>query len=294
MEEATIYFIANGEAAADEELRELVHRLRARDFDVQVRPTWESGDGYRLAVEAIEAGADALVGCGGDGTLHEIVNAAMEADTPPIVGGLAYGTGNDFLSAIGVEKRDGPEQFEEWIDRRPTAIDVGLANDVFFLNMATAGAGAEVTAAASPQLKDKVGSLAYFVSAIPAAVDLPTYAVNIETPQWQWDGEVTFLFVGNGPQSGGGWHFCPAAKIDDGLLDLVIVPTMPLTAMAGELRAMVQARKPGDYGPIIYRQVDGVTVEFDDDVPINLDGEPQSGRRFEFGLEPRRLRFLVP
>lgn len=294
MEEATIYFVANGEAAADDELRELVHRLRERDYEVQVRPTWESGDAHRLTIEAIAAGADAVVGCGGDGTLHEIVNAAMSSESPPIVGGLAYGTGNDFLSAIGIEQRQGPAQFEGWLEDRPTAIDVGVANDGFFLNMATAGVGAQITAATSPQLKDKVGSLAYFVSAIPAAVDLATFGAEIDSPSLQWSGAASFVFVGNGPQSGGGWHFCPAAKIDDGLLDVVIVPDMPLTAMAGELRAMVQAREPGDYGPVIYRQLEALSVEFDRDVPINLDGEPQEGRRFEFGLRPRALRFLIP
>lgn len=294
--EATIYFVANGTAAGDEELRQMVHRLREQDYEIAVRPTWEAGDGQRIVAEAIDADADAVVACGGDGTLHEVVNELMSVGpaSRPMMAGLAYGTGNDFLGAIGADPKAGPAVFEQWLQRRPQSIDVGKMNDDYFLNMATAGVGAQVTAATSDKLKDRVGSVAYFVKALGAAFDLETYAVDLTSEDWDWTGEAAFLFVGNGRRAGGGWQFCPAAKVDDGLLDVVVVAAVALPTMASSLREMVQAEAPGDYGPVIYRQVSSLNVEFEGSVPLNLDGEPCQERSLEFSICPKALRFLMP
>ena len=294
MEETTIYFILNGEAAADEELRLLVKRLRKVGYEVEVRATWESGHGVLYAREATRAGADAVVACGGDGTLHEVLNGLMAFDERPMMSGLPYGTGNDFLSGIGVESGFAPLEFERWLELSPRSLDVGTVDGRYFLNMATAGSGAEISADASTEFKDIAGGLAYFVRAIPAAFDRPTRSAAITTADFEWEGELAFLFVGNGSQSGGGWSFCPAARLDDGLLDVVVVPERPLREMVRHAREMVQAESPGDYGPIIYRQVERLSVEFDEETPMNLDGEPCPGQSFEFKIIPGAIRFLMP
>ncbi len=291
---ATVFLIMNGEAAEDADLREMVQRLRERNYCIEPRVTWEGGDAGRYTEEACRAGADAIAACGGDGTLHEVVNAMMGFDKRPMLGGLPYGTGNDFLGGIGVEPRHGPEQFEQWLGLAPTPIDVGYDGERHFLNMATAGVGAEVTAEASRQLKEVAGSFAYFVRGIPAALDIPTRHAIIRAPELEWEGDLAFFFVGNGPRSGGGWRLCPAARINDGLLDVLIVPDMPLREMARHGREMVKAETPGDYGPMKYRQVEWVEVEFDEEVAINLDGEPAGGEEVRFSVVKEAVRFLVP
>lgn len=287
-----IRFVANGEAAADEELRRLVADLRGRNVKVDVRPTWEDGDGHRLAREAAREGVDLVVACGGDGTLHEVVNGVMKEDKSPVLAGLPYGTGNDFLSALGIE--GGPRQFGRWLDTSPRQIDLGRVGDHYFLNMMTVGVGAEVTAEASQPMKSAVGSLAYFLRAIPAALQRETFDVSVESPDLQWEGESAFLFVGNGPQAGGGWRLCPAAMLDDGLLDLVLVPEMPWTEILGGVRELVDAEQPGDYGGILYRQSDRLELRFAQEVPMNLDGEPRPARELDVVVEPGAIRFLVP
>ena len=293
-DEVTIWLILTVEAADDDELRDVVDRLRRRHYEVEVRVVWEGEQARMFARKAAENGVDALVGCGGDGTLHELVNGVMEVDDPPIVAGLPYGTGNDFLRSLGIGPRPEPSRLETWLDLSPTMIDLGATDDRYFVNMATAGVGAEVTAEVSRQLKDVAGSFAYFVRGIPAAFDLPVRATRIDGPGLDWEGQLAFLFVGNGRQSGGGWTLCPAARLDDGLLDVVIVPDMPIREMARYGREMVKAGTTGDFGPLVYRQVEQLTVEFDGDTPLNLDGEPVEGNRFEFRAVEKALRFLVP
>ena len=292
--EPTIFMILNSEAAVDDELRQLVADLRVGGYNVDVRVSWEKGHTAKFSDEAIEAEVDAVVGCGGDGTLHDIVNTVMTGKERPMVAGLPYGTGNDFLRGLGIDLTCAPQEFGVWLETAPTAIDVGRCGERYFLNMATAGVGAEVTAQVSRDFKDVAGSFAYFVSGIPAAFDLPVQQTKIRAPDFDWQGKMAFLFVGNGQYSGGGWRLCPAARIDDGLLDVVIVPEMPLREMARCGRDMVKAESTGDFGPLIYRQVSKLDVEFDDDVPLNLDGEPVEGREFTFSAVEKAIRFLVP
>lgn len=290
----TIFVLMNDTAAADDELRELVGRLRDDDYVIDVRVTWEGGHATMFAEEAADAGVDAIIACGGDGTIHEVVNGVMHTDQRPIIGALPYGTGNDFLRSLGVMPRDNPQQLLQWLDTHPTPIDLGCIGDRYFVNMATAGVAAEVTAEASHQFKDVAGSFAYFVRAIPAAFDLATSTARIRGDDLDWEGDLAFLFVGNGMQSGGGWTLCPAASINDGLLDVVIVPDMPLREMARHGRQMVKAESTGDFGPLVYRQVQQVDVEFGEEVPMNLDGEPIHGDAFEFSIVEDAIRFLIP
>ncbi len=297
MEDATkITLILNGAAADDDDLRQVVEQLRDDGYEMEVRVSWEGGHTKMFTEEAVDAGVDAVIACGGDGTIHEVVNGVMHREASPIIGGLPYGTGNDFLTSLNIFPRDNPEQLLGWLQTAPTPIDVGHVQleDRYFVNMATAGVAAEVTSEASQQLKDVAGSFAYFVRAIPAAFDLPTRQARINAEGLDWQGELAFLFVGNGRQSGGGWTLCPAARLDDGFLDVVIVPEMPLREMARHGRQMVRAESTGDFGPLIYRQVAEVEVEFGDDIPLNLDGEPVHGESFRFSIVENALRFLIP
>ena len=290
----TLQLIMSGDAGGDENLRAVVTALRDRGHTIVPRVSWEHGQAEMFVRKAADSGVDTVVACGGDGTLHEVINGAMTWDTPPVVAGLPYGTGNDFLDSIGVEPRDGPQQLHDWLDQKPTAIDLGRRGGRYFLNMATAGAAAEVTSEASHEFKDVAGSFAYFARAIPAAFDLPVHTASIEGPDLQWQGQLAFLFVGNGRQAGGGWTLCPAARLDDGQLDVVIVPEMPIREMARRGREMVKAATTGDFGPIVYRQVQEVSVAFRDQTPMNLDGEPLEGREHEFSVVAEALPFLLP
>jgi diacylglycerol kinase family enzyme len=97
---------------------------------------------------------DVLVAGGGDGTINEIVNGILEADTSPrmALAVLPLGTANDFSRGCGIplEPYDALKLATEG---EPVKIDVPSANGVYFANVASGGFGAEVTVGTNPQLK---------------------------------------------------------------------------------------------------------------------------------------------
>ncbi len=283
-------------AAEDEDLRAAIEGLRDRGKEVWPRVTWESGDAGRMASEVIDRGAEVVIACGGDGTLHEVAGAVLEVspDKRPAMGGLGYGTGNDFLRGLKDPATEDSEGLEELISRTPTKVDVGRLNDTAFINMATAGAGAEISTGASRGLKSVAGSGAYFFKAIPSAFDLQEVGMHVQAEGLDWEGDVAFAFVGNGPFSGGGWKFCPAADIDDGLLDVLVVPHMKLSEMARFGGELVASETAGDTGPFVYRQVEEVRIDVEEELLWTLDGEPMRCDRCHFRVDARALPFLLP
>ena len=294
-EKARLAFVGTIEAGADRELRELIETLRRRDFEVEVRIAWEKGQAEEYARRAGEEGVDAVVACGGDGTLFEVINGVVGLSRAPMVAGLPFGTGNDFLRSLGIEPSQGSMEFLSWLNREPTRIDLGRLGERYFLNMATAGVGAEITTETSREFKNLAGRLAYLAGALPKILDRRSTIARIEARDFVWEGELAFLFIGNGIQAGGGWQISPAARLNDGLLDLVVVPEASLPELLRGRQAIVESEAPGDYGEIRYRQIPRVMIEWEEPLAMNLDGEPvEVGTRVEVEVVSEAISFLIP
>ena len=98
--------ILNGKSAGNDAVRDAVAMLRDSGMRLDVRVTWEHGDGERYVAEAIADGVDTVIAGGGDGTLSEVATALAHrdetAETLPSLGLLPLGTANDFASAAGI------------------------------------------------------------------------------------------------------------------------------------------------------------------------------------------------
>ncbi len=76
-----IRVILNGKSGANPEVRAAVNRIRDEGQSMEVRCNWEGGDAARFAQEAMSDGIEVLVG--GDGTIQEVVNGLMTAESSP-------------------------------------------------------------------------------------------------------------------------------------------------------------------------------------------------------------------
>jgi lipid kinase YegS len=284
----------NPRAAADDSLREAVGVLRWRGHEIDVRALWEAGEARRCAADAARRGFDAAIAAGGDGTLNEVVNGVLEAGkTTTGVGVLAYGTANDFATACGIASLAPLEALRLAAEGTPVRIDAGRANDRYFINVASGGFGAEVTASTSAALKSLLGGLAYTLTGVVKLLSDEERQMQMRWPGGDWSGSVTLFSVGNGRLAGGAYSVAPQARLDDSLLDLAIVPDVGMSEIGELVEELFEDRKI-NLCHIQYRQVPWVEVQCHGDIHVNLDGEPVTARTFRFEVMPRALPFFLP
>jgi lipid kinase YegS len=286
-----VQLILNGKVAANDALRAAVARQRAAGHRIEVGVTWEKGDAQRFVWEACKV--DLLIAAGGDGTLNEVLHGLMElsSNTRPILGIVPLGTANDFATGCGIP-RDPGKALALCMQGEAVPIDVGKADDHWFINAASAGFGAEITATTSPELKRLLGPAAYTVMGAILAINLHHYQGRLTLPDREITGSGPVAIVGNGRQTGGGIQVAPRARIDDGLLDVLVVRQISPTALLAAARELQQLPSDGEY--ISYWQTPWLEVHPDEAIPVNLDGEPLRFSAVRYEAVPKAIQLIVP
>ncbi|MBI2826515.1 MAG: lipid kinase YegS [Planctomycetia bacterium] len=291
----SLSIIANGKTAGDPRLRAAVKTVRDRGYRVAVSVTWEAGDAARFAAEASQRGCDAVVAAGGDGAVNEVAGGLVAAGTPTgcAMGVLPMGTANDFAKGCGLpsDLTAGLLAIAEGV---PKPIDAGRVNDRTFVNVATGGFGTRVTVETPPEVKRLLGRVAYLVAGVARIGQLQAREIAVTAPDFQWQGRTYVFAVGNGRQAGGGFQLCEHALLDDGLLDLMIVPDVPYDQVLTLLRDLLQPPPRAKYDAIIYRQVPRLEISAAGGLWMNLDGEPVYAERLRFEALPARLSLCLP
>jgi diacylglycerol kinase family enzyme len=144
----SLRLVVNGKVANNEALRAAVAQQRGLGHGVEVRVTWEGGIARRFSSQPEEA--DVVAAVGGDGTVNEVLHGLMTlpAEAPPALAVIPLGTANDFARGCGVPL-DPSQALALCVVGDPVAADVGQANNRWFINAASIGFGAAVTAKAN-------------------------------------------------------------------------------------------------------------------------------------------------
>jgi lipid kinase YegS len=286
-----VQLILNGKVAANDALRNAIAQQRAAGHRIKVRVTRKTGDARRFAAEAGEA--HLLIAAGGDGTLNEVVHGLMDLSKTarPALGVVPLGTANDFAIGCGIP-RDPEEALVLCMKGQGVPIDIGKANEHWFLNAASVGFGAEVTATTPPELKRLLGQAAYTVMGAILAMNVHHYRGRLILPDREITASGPVAIVGNGRQTGGGIQVAPRARIDDGLLDLLMVRQIPAMALLTAARELQQLSPDGEY--ISYSQTPWAEVYPEEAIPVNLDGEPVRFSSVRYEAVPRAIRLIVP
>jgi len=286
-----VQLILNGKGASNDTLRAAVARQRKVGHRIEVRVTLEKGDARRFVSEAGKV--DLLIAAGGDGTLNEVLHGLMDLSVVarPVLGIVPLGTANDFATGCGIP-RDPEKALSLCMKGKGVPIDVGKANDHWFINAASAGFGAEITAGTSPELKRLLGPAAYTVMGAILAINIHQYQGRLTLPDREITGSGPVAIVGNGRQTGGGIQVAPHAFIDDGLLDVLVVRPISAMALLAAARELQQLSPDGEY--ISYWQTPWVEVYPEQAIPVNLDGEPVRFSSVRYEVVPRAIRLIVP
>jgi len=268
--------------------------VRQLGIRVDVAASEAPGDLARLTREALRDARRGrlatIVAGGGDGTVNEVFGAAFLEGVPDgcSLAILPLGTANDFANAAGLPVADLAACLELAAAGPTARIDLGLLDGRPFVNLLSGGFGSRVTAETDPELKARLGGVAYLLAGLSRLGDLAASRGRVTGEDFVWEGSFISLAIGNGRTAGGGIPLCPDALIDDGQLDLMILPEL-LAPEGPGLAALLPGVGPGD-SPLL-RKARGRWFEYASDEPlhINLDGEPLQSRHFRVECRPAAL-----
>jgi lipid kinase YegS len=235
------------------------------------------------AVAGAKAGEiNCIVAGGGDGTTNEVFGAAYQSGLPAecCLAILPLGTANDFAHATGVPLQSAADALQLAAGISPRWIDVGLLNDRPFINLVSGGFGSRVTVETDPELKRRLGGLAYVVTGISRFAELSANRGRFRAEGFSWQGSFVAVAIGNGRQAGGGVQLCPDALIDDGMLDLMILPELDRAKRLNVFSHLMRDGAAAIRTEQVAARSPWIEFESDEDLNVNLDGEPAVLKRF--------------
>ncbi len=257
-----------GKAAAVAE--QAFQRLTAERHTGRLELTIQSGDANRIAQEAIENGSHWIIACGGDGTVHEVVNAI--AEKPDVVlGVLPCGKGNDFAEALKIPTKP-VDAIGVLLEGTTRQVDLGKIGDHYFDTIVTCGYDAEVSRRVTEEGAPFSGTASYVYTAITTLFSYRSPAARLEGDFGSYEGEILLTATGITSSYGGGMKIVPGAIIDDGLFDVCIIEPVPHRTV---LRLLVTLFWGGHAGHRAVRmhRTKSLTIETDPPILLYADGE---------------------
>jgi len=249
--------------------------------------TERRGHGREMAARAVADGARLVIAWGGDGTVHEVASALVETGTA--LGIVRSGSGNGLARTLGVSSRP-TRAIVEACRATSRRIDVGLCAGEPFFNLAGVGLDAEVA-----RVFDRLGT---------ARRGLRTYAqivadelLRYEPRSYVIDGRPTqpalLLTVANGSQFGNGARIAPTARLDDGLLDLVLFEEVSRVRTCCAIPWLFSGGIARIRGVSI-RQLPRVTIAGGGPLAYHVDGEPrETAEPLELSVKRSALQVAV-
>jgi lipid kinase YegS len=284
--------ICHRKSANEPYVKEAVKAVRKQGIDLRVLVPFNKAEKPRVVQEALDRGAERIIAGGGDGTINAVANALIGDGKKKLtaeLGVFPLGTANDFARGLGLPVDDLVECLRIACTGESHPIDVGVMNKRFFINVASAGFGAEITATTPVQLKKALGGGAYTIMGLIKALQLSPYRGRLLVPgEEPISGSMLFMAVGNNHYAGGGFDVAPNARLDDGLLDLVKVGLEPGEPLVNLKKELDDPMNP-DNKHVNYRQLSEFTIESERKMHCNLDGEPLLRKKFRFSVLPRHL-----
>ena len=268
------------------------HALRAAGVPFDPWPTERAGHATELARKAVAEGRALVIAAGGDGTAGEVAQAL--AGTDVVLGIMPLGSVMNVARTLCIP-RDLPEAAQVIARGQVLAMDLGKVGDVYFLEAAGVGLDAGLFGyfeqLESKGLRRKVlGAAVRFLRGLGT----PTLAVQV-------DGRVhrvraPMVAVANGPFVGAAYALAPDARVDDGLLDVVVFHGASVPRMLLHLLAVAGGRRlsiPPEAVVLRGRSIRIARRRGRRTLPVHADGTAIGATPVRFEVVPAALRVLV-
>jgi len=199
--------------------------FRQHGIAVECRYSEYAGHITEIAGREVNGDWDGIVAVGGDGTLFEVINGMMRgnAQLPIPVGVVPVGTGNSFSRDLSIRTHD--DALRKILRGATRHVDLGHCvcadRTLYFVNILGFGFVADVARKAS--YYKNWGSLSYVIGVFLITMQLESYRLDLEIDGQRMQRDNIFVEICNSTKTGGDMLMAPQAKIDDGLLDVVMM-----------------------------------------------------------------------
>src|SRR2546423_1916150 len=289
----------------------LASAVRRHFGPFNVEFTRRGGEAVEIAEREARAGRRLVIACGGDGTISEVANGILRADSEAELGVLPSGTGGDFRRTLKMPTRtaDAARHLREGLTRRVDAGRVTFLDERggeetrFFVNVASFGMGGDVIrrvkeGGALPSVASRLvgGKLSFAAAVLQTALafEKPAARVSLDGGrESQLPG--TNFCVANPRYFRRGVKIAPGAKLDDGLFDVVAVGDMSALAVLANSYRVYLGTHLGmqDVHHARARRVEARPVG-DEVVKLEIDGELAGRLPATFEILPGALRVRCP
>lgn len=255
-----------------------------------------------LAQMARKQGFRAIVGVGGDGTVNEVVNGLVTPDgaidTQAVIGVIPRGTAQDFARGLGLPLPPGAA-VDRLLEDQVSRVDVGRIRFAdgsvrLFVNVAGVGFDAEVAGRAQ-EVRPAVASLPAHVIGFASALavyknkDLSIALDGEEVSTYR--ARCNMVVVANGPYYATGVRLAPDARLDDGLLDVVVIGDIDkLDFLLNIPRAFAGTHL--EHSGVAVHRARRLTLDSPDGALMQADGEVVGCLPVEVDVLPRALRVI--
>jgi diacylglycerol kinase (ATP) len=283
--------------AAD--LRPIMEEYGGADWAGSVYPT----HAIELTRKAVEEGYDLIIAGGGDGTVHEVVNAIMEfpKEKRPALGVLPLGSGNDFSYSAGMDP-DPARALRQIFTGSESWVDIGKVEDdrgrtEYFDN--TIGIGFDAIVTIHSHKMPLVRGFLMYILAVLKTIFLNHNPIGVDVTMdgsSKFQEELLMFTVCNGGREGGGFHLYPEAKNGDGIYHYVTVPKVSRLMMLRLLPAFMNGSHL-KHPKVKYGDFKDMVMESDSAMFIHIDGEVFSGftsnlRKIKVSMEHQAIRVV--
>jgi len=255
---------------------------------------------------AIQRGSELVIAVGGDGTIQEVINGfflnGRMINSSCQLGIVCSGTAQDVARSFAMPPRL-EDQIADVCGEQFRAVDLGRVTyrendgregERFFINECQQGIAAVVVQRVLKHRKRMGGFWGFALAAVSTAA---RHREQIMTVQVEDREPIKDSFLGvvaaNGAYAGGGMKFAPRARVDDGLLDVVLIHKQWIPARLWNF-PKIYVGKHVDLSWVSYFQARRILVSSDERVPAEADGELLGSTPCTIEVLPRVLRLKSP
>lgn len=286
-----IYNPYSGDRSFKNKLDLVIEKFQNSDYTV-IPFRIGSKEGFQKALDDIDNDYHAVCVSGGDGTINSVVNLMQQKSVSVPIGIFPSGTSNDFSNYLGIS-RDINKCCDIILKGNIKAIDAGKVNDMYFVNVCSAGLLTDVAYKTDANMKNALGKIAYYIKGIEEIPFISPLKMKMTYEGNTIEDKLYLVLVLNSSSAGGFMKLAPKASIDDGVMDVVAIKSTSIPNLLGVFLKILRGEHVYDSN-IYHFQTNDLIIDCEEKCETDIDGE--KGPNFPLAIKviKKVLKVYIP